>query len=191
MIEKMLEKDLKKLSIMTYRRQWLGPTLDGRLHFGWIKTGLWRGKGPAMAISLNWIDAIQLSWKRLVPFEELVNFRKLKASCPPGFQCSNSIAGLRGCWTNWHGRHFVENTVSLTNASRRPDGIYGLMDLWWVRWHHIDMWGGMQKKQNHRTRGSRIAIELTHEAYSWKWYGLIVPGRHVGYYLIGQGVKLN
>ncbi len=142
-----------------------------------------RGKGPELALSLNWIEQ-QLSESGMTG-TELVNAENQKQAADQ-VSISNSIGSLRLLDTmDW--RDFVE-THSFVEQILREDngGIYGLMDFSTRdRYRHVvEHIAKKSKIAEHEV--ARIAIQLVHENPP----GIDHDDRtsHVGYYLIGQGV---
>ncbi|HTA28055.1 MAG TPA: cyclic beta 1-2 glucan synthetase, partial [Bacteroidia bacterium] len=142
-----------------------------------------RGKGPDLALALNWIEQ-QLSESGLTSIE-LVNAEIQKQSAHQ-VSVSNSIGSLRLVGAmDW--RNFVE-AHSIVDHTLRGDngGIYGLMDFQTRdRYRHVvENIAKRSKISEHEV--AKIAIQLMHEN--------IQPGKtdertsHVGYYLIGPGV---
>jgi cellobiose phosphorylase len=143
-----------------------------------------RGKGPELAISLNWIEH-QLS-ERGLSIEELVNSEVQKQAVHQ-VSMSNSIGSLRLLdELNW--QDFVEEHSIVEQTLREdPDGIYGLMDFS-VRDRYRHVVEDIAKKSKITEQEvARIAIELTHERTPEK--DMDNRPAHVGYYLIGQGVS--
>ena len=142
-----------------------------------------RGKGPDLALSLNWIEQ-QLSERGLTS-SELVNAENQKQAADQ-VSISNSISSLRLLGAmDW--RDFVE-THSVVEQTLREDqdGIYGLMDFSTRdRYRHVvEHIAKNSKISEHEV--ARIVVQLARES---------VPNvidkdnrkSHVGYYLIGDG----
>ncbi len=142
-----------------------------------------RGKGPDLALALNWIEQ-QLSESGLTS-TELVNAEIQKQSAHQ-VSVSNSIGSLRMVGAmDW--RDFVENHSIVDKILREDNaGTYGLMDFQTRdRYRHVvENIAKHGKISEHKV--AEIAIQLMHEN--------IQPGKkdertaHVGYYLIGPGV---
>ncbi len=143
-----------------------------------------RGKGPDLALSLNWIEQ-QLAESGLNS-EDLVNAEVQKQAANQ-VSMSNSIGSLRFLDAmNW--RDFVEEH-SIVEQTLREDlnGIYGFMDFTTRdRYRHVvEHLAKKSKIAEHEV--ARIAIRLAHES--------AVAGdkahrtSHVGYFLTGPGVN--
>ncbi len=144
-----------------------------------------RGKGPDLALSLNWIEQ-QLSESGLTS-SELVSAENQKQAADQ-VSMSNSIGSLRLLSAmDW--RDFVE-THSVVEQTLREDkeGIYGLMDFSTRdRYRHVVE--HIAKNSNvSEYEVARIATRLANES-SFD----VVDGddrkSHVGYFLIGDGVS--
>jgi len=141
-----------------------------------------RGKGPDLAMVLNWIEQ-QLSKSGLTS-GELVNAEN-QTQAADQVSISNSINSLRELglldWT-----HFVEEH-SVVEQTLRQDhaGIYGLMDFSTRdRYRHVVE--HIAKKSNRsEVEVARIAIALARKDVLKKGEART---SHVGYYLIGQWV---
>ncbi len=145
-----------------------------------------RGKGPELALSLNWIEQ-QLAESGLTS-SELVS-AEIQKQAADQVSMSNSIGSLRLIGAvDW--RDFVEKH-SIVEQTLRQDtnGIYSQMDFATRdRYRHvIEDIAKKSKLSEHEI--AKIAIQLTHENISVNHKG----GRtsHVGYYLIGDGLKLT
>jgi len=143
-----------------------------------------RGKGPDLALSLNWIEQ-QLSESGLSS-EDLVNTEVQKQAASQ-VSISNSIGSLRLLdELNW--RDFVEEH-SIVEQTLRQDtnGIYGSMDFFTRdRYRHVvEHIAKKSKIAEHEV--ARIALRLAHESTP----DLVHDNRtaHVGYYLIGSGLS--
>ncbi len=144
---------------------------------------LLRGKGPDLAMALNWIER-QLSESGLTSIE-LVNAENQKQAADQ-VSMSNSIASLRLMGAmDW--REFVESH-SIVEQTLREDseGIYGSMDFSTRdRYRHV-VESIAKKSVSSEYEVARIAINLAKENV------LRTDGdnrtSHVGYYLIGRGV---
>jgi len=141
-----------------------------------------RGKGPELALPLNWIE-LQLSESGLTG-TELVNAENQKQAADQ-VSISNSIGSLRllGAmdWRTFVESHSIVEKILLQDR----DGIYGLMDFATRdRYRHVVE--SISKKSNlSEAEVAHIAIQLVQEH-------LPPPGTdqstaHVGYYLIGAG----
>jgi cyclic beta-1,2-glucan synthetase len=142
-----------------------------------------RGKGPDLALVLNWIEQ-QLAGSGLKG-AEMVNAENQKLAANQ-VSMRNSIGSLRllGA-TDW--RNFVEKQ-SIVEQTLRLDnnGIYGLMDFATRdRYRHVVELIANKSSKNER-EVARIAIDLTNERIS----GIAPDPRtgHVGYYLIDKGL---
>jgi cellobiose phosphorylase len=143
-----------------------------------------RGKGPELALPLNWIEH-QLSESGLTS-AELIN-AEIQKQAAYQVSISNSIGSLRLLGSmDW--RDFVE-THSIVEQTLREDndGIYGLMDFSTRdRYRHV-VEHIAKKSKIAECEVARIAIQLMHEN--------ALRGdkddrtSHVGYYLIGPGVS--
>ena len=142
-----------------------------------------RGKGPDLAMSLNWIEQ-QLSESGLTSIE-LINAEVQKQAADQ-VSISNSIGSLRLLGAmDW--RDFVE-IHSIVEQTLREDngGIYGLMDFSTRdRYRHVvEHISKKSKSSEHDV--ARIAIKLMHENANSNENDNRTS--HVGYYLIGEGV---
>lgn len=142
-----------------------------------------RGKGPDLALVLNWIEQ-QLSGSGLTS-TELVNAENQKQAADQ-ISISNSIGSLRLLGAmDW--REFVE-THSIVEQTLLEDneGIYGLMDFSTRdRYRHVVELIA-KKSSASEQEVARIAIQLMHE--NSPIAGSDQRIAHVGYYLIGNGV---
>jgi len=142
-----------------------------------------RGKGPELALSLNWIEQ-QLSESGLTS-TELVNAEIQKQSADQ-VSMSNSIGSLRLLSAmDW--RDFVE-THSIVEQTLRKDngGIYGLMDFSTRdRYRHVVEHIAKKSKKT-ENEIALIAIQLMHQNALQN--DKDERTLHVGYYLIGRGV---
>src|SRR5665213_207107 len=143
-----------------------------------------RGKGPDLALVLNWIEQ-QLSGSGLTS-TELVNAENQKQAADQ-VSMSNSIGSLRSLSAmDW--REFVE-THSIVEQTLLKDneGTYGLMDFTTRdRYRHVVELIA-KKSIFSEEEVARIAIKLMHENAPLK--GDDQSSTHVGYYLIGYGVS--
>ena len=145
-----------------------------------------RGKGPDLALVLNWIEQ-QLSGNGLTS-TELVNAENQKQAADQ-VSMSNSIGSLRLLNAlDW--REFVESH-SIVEKSLRQDngGIYGLMDFTTRdRYRHVvELIAKKSAKSEHEV--AEIAIQLMRENAARETDDQRTA--HVGYYLIGPGVALT
>jgi cyclic beta-1,2-glucan synthetase len=141
-----------------------------------------RGKGPDLALVLNWIEQ-QLSGSGLTG-TELVNAENQKQAADQ-VSISNSIGSLRllGAmdWRNFVESHSIVEQILLQD----DDGIYGLMDFdTRDRYRHV-VESISKKSDLSEEEVARIAIQLAQE-------NAPPPGSdqgtaHVGYYLVGHG----
>lgn len=143
-----------------------------------------RGKGPDLALSLNWIEQ-QLSESGLTSIE-LVN-AEIQKQAADQVSMSNSIGSLRLLdANNW--RDFVEEH-SIVERTLREDkgGVYGLMDFSTRdRYRHVvEHIAKKSKITEHKV--ACIAIELMHKSLLTN--DSDERTSHVGYYLIGDGLK--
>ncbi|HTB07368.1 MAG TPA: glucoamylase family protein [Bacteroidia bacterium] len=143
-----------------------------------------RGKGPDLALSLNWIEQ-QLSESGLTS-TELINAEIQKQSTDQ-VSMSNSIGSLRLLGAmDW--RDFVENHSIVEQTLREDnDGVYGLMDFSTRDQYRHSVENIAKKSKITEFEVARIAIELMHE-------NVLVNEqddrtKHVGYYLIGHGMR--
>ena len=143
-----------------------------------------RGKGPELAMALNWIEQ-QLSENGLTS-AELVNAEIQKQSADQ-VSVSNSIGSLRLLGTmDW--RDFVE-THSIVDQTLRKDhkGIYSLMDFF-TRDQYRHVVEHIAKNSGLAENGvARIAIQLAQENITAN--EIDDRTAHVGYYLVGPGVN--
>ena len=143
-----------------------------------------RGKGPDLALALNWIE-LQLSEIGLAS-TELVNAENQKQAADQ-VSMSNSIGSLRLLaamdWRDFVEKHsIVEQTLLQDNG-----GIYGSMDFSTRdRYRHVVELIAKKTKTNDY-EVARLAIQLMHENASET--GKDERTAHVGYYLIGPGVR--
>lgn len=143
-----------------------------------------RGKGPALALTLNWIEQ-QLSESGLTS-NELINAENQKQAADQ-VSISNSIGSLRFLGAmDW--RNFVE-THSIVEQTLRQDneGIYALMDFSTRdRYRHVvEHIAKKSKKTEYEI--ARISIQLMQE--NTQKSEKDARTSHVGYYLIGNGVS--
>ncbi len=143
-----------------------------------------RGKGPDLALSLNWIEQ-QLSESGLTS-AELVN-AEIQKQAADQVSMSNSIGSLRLLDAkDW--REFVEEHSIVEQTLREDnDGIYGLMDFSTRdRYRHVVEYIAKKSKiTEHEV--AFIAIRLMRENSLAN--NNDTRTSHVGYYLIGDGVK--
>ncbi len=143
-----------------------------------------RGKGPDLALVLNWIEQ-QLSASGLTG-NELVNAENQKQAADQ-VSISNSIGSLRllGAldWRNFVESHSIVEEILLQDN----DGIYGLMDFATRdRYRHVVE--RISKKSLVSEEGvARMAIQLMHENAPLPTSDQ--SAAHIGYYLIGQGLE--
>ncbi len=142
-----------------------------------------RGKGPGLALALNWIEQ-QLSERGLTS-NELINAENQKQAADQ-VSISNSIGSLRLLGTmDW--RNFVESNSSVEQTLREDNGgIYGSMDFTTRdRYRHVvEHIAKKSKITEHEV--ACIAIQLMHE--NTLKNNTDDRTSHVGYYLIDQGV---
>jgi cyclic beta-1,2-glucan synthetase len=141
-----------------------------------------RGKGPDLALVLNWIEQ-QLSGSGITS-TELVNAENQKQAADQ-VSISNSIGSLRLLGAmDWRG--FVEsNSIVEKILLEDNDGIYGLMDFATRdRYRHV-VEVIAKKSPSSEQEIARIAIQLMHE--NPPSIGGDQRKGHVGYFLIGQG----
>jgi len=142
-----------------------------------------RGKGPDLALSLNWVEQ-QLAESGLT-CDDLVNAETQKQAMNQ-VSMSNSIGSLRLLDAmNW--RDFVEDH-SIVEQTLREDlnGIYGLMDFTTRdRYRHVvEHLAHKSPVSEHEV--ARIAINLAHKNADSGTDDN--RSTHVGYYLIGPGI---
>jgi cyclic beta-1,2-glucan synthetase len=141
-----------------------------------------RGKGPDLALVLNWIEQ-QLSGSGLTG-TELVNAENQKQAADQ-VSISNSIGSLRllGAmdWRDFVESHSIVEEILLQD----PDGIYGLMDFATRDCYRHVVELISKKSDISEEEVARIAIQLTNENVPPP--GTDQSAAHVGYYLIGQG----
>jgi cyclic beta-1,2-glucan synthetase len=142
-----------------------------------------RGKGPDLALSLNWIE-LQLSESGLTS-NELVN-AEIQKQAADQVSMSNSIGSLRLLGSmDW--RDFIE-THSIVEQTLRQDqsGIYSLMDFSTRdRYRHVVE--DIAKKSNISENDvATIAVNLAQENASKN--NKDDRSAHVGYYLIEHGI---
>ncbi len=181
MIEKM-EKDPKNLILVIADMARSDPPMESAFVSELIRQ--LRGKGPDLAMPLNWIE-MQLSESGLTS-TELVNAENQKQAADQ-VSISNSIGSLRLLGAmDW--REFVE-THSIVEQILREDkgGIYGSMDFSTRdRYRHVVEL--IAKKSNSgEDEVARIAIQLAHENRDRVENDNRTS--HVGYYLAGQGLS--
>ncbi|MBK5244544.1 MAG: glycosyl transferase family 36 [Eubacteriaceae bacterium] len=142
-----------------------------------------RGKGPDLALALNWIEQ-QLSGSGLTG-TELVN-AEIQKQAADQVSISNSIGSLRllGAmdWRTFIESHSIVEKILLQDH----DGIYGLMDFATRdRYRHV-VESISKKSELSEEEVARIAIQLMHE--NTLPLSSDQSATHVGYYLIGQGL---
>ncbi len=143
-----------------------------------------RGKGPDLALVLNWLEQ-QLSGSGLTGYE-MVNVENQKQAADQ-VSISNSIGSLRLLSAmDW--RTFVETHSKVEEVlSQDRDGIYGLMDFE-TRDRYRHMVERISKKSDlSEAEVARIAIQLS-LAHVPTPAGDERAG-HVGFYLVGDGVE--
>ncbi|NNV54871.1 glycoside hydrolase family 94 protein [Limnovirga soli] len=175
------EKDPKNLILVIADMSRSNPPISSA--FVSELTRQFRGKGPGLALALNWVEQ-QLSETGLTS-NELINAENQKQAANQ-VSISNSIGSLRLLGAmDW--RDFVENH-SIVEKKLREDnnGIYSLMDFATRdRYRHI-VENIAKKSTSSEFEVACIAIQLMQEH--------IVKNEdeeyasHVGYYLIGEGV---
>ena len=143
-----------------------------------------RGKGPELALSLNWIEQ-QLSESGLTSIE-LINAEIQKQSTDQ-VSMSNSIGSLRllGAmdWRDFvEGHSIVEKTLREDNA-----GVYGLMDFSTRDQYRHSVENIAKKSKISEYEVARIAIQLIRENSLKNEEDERTT--HVGYYLIDKGVR--
>lgn len=141
-----------------------------------------RGKGPDLALVLNWIEQ-QLSGSGLTS-TELVNAENQKQAADQ-VSISNSIGSLRLLGAmDWRG--FVEsNSIVEKILLEDNSGVYGSMDFA-TRDHYRHVVELIAKKSpSSEEEVARIAIQLMHENAPLS--GSDERTAHVGYFLIGHG----
>ncbi len=142
-----------------------------------------RGKGPELALALNWIDQ-QLSETGRTS-AELVNAEIQKLTADQA-SISNSIGSLRllGAF-NW--RDFVEDHSIVEQTLREDiDGIYGLMDFATRdRYRHAVEYIA-KKSKTPELEVARIVVDLAKENRLEN--NSDSRFAHVGYYLVDEGV---
>jgi cyclic beta-1,2-glucan synthetase len=141
-----------------------------------------RGKGPELALPLNWIE-LQLSESGLTG-SELVNAENQKQAADQ-VSISNSIGSLRLLGAmDWRG--FVEsNSIVEEILLQDHDGFYGLMDFdTRDRYRHVVELIA-KKSTSSEEQVARIAIQLVQDNAPPP--GSDQSAAHVGYYLVGQG----
>jgi len=148
------------------------------------------GKGPGLAMSLNWIEE-QLSDSGRTG-AELVNAENKKQTADQ-VSVSNSIGSLRLLGTlDW--RHFVE-TNSIVEQTLREDngGVYSLMDFSTRdRYRHVVELIARKSRSSEQDIAT-LAIRLTKQPAAPQDGDERTTDRddraaHVGYYLIGPGL---
>ena len=141
-----------------------------------------RGKGPDLALPLNWIE-LQLSESGLTG-NELVNAENQKQAADQ-VSISNSIGSLRllGAmdWRTFVESHSIVEKILLQDH----DGIYGRMDFA-TRDHYRHVVESISKKSDlSEEEVARIAIQLVQDHLPPP--GTDQSAAHVGYYLVGEG----
>jgi cyclic beta-1,2-glucan synthetase len=142
-----------------------------------------RGKGPELALVLNWIEQ-QLSGSGLTG-TELVNAENQKQAADQ-VSISNSIGSLRLLGAmDW--RAFVESHSIVEKILLQDhDGIYEQMDFATRdRYRHV-VERISKKSTSSEEEVARIAIQLSHG--NAPTAGSDQRASHVGYYLIGRGL---
>ncbi len=142
-----------------------------------------RGKGPDLAMALNWIEQ-QLAESGLTSTE--VVDAEIQKQASNQVSMSNSISSLRLLnTTDW--RRFVEKHSIVEQILKEDnDAIYGSMDFSTrdIYRHVVEHISKKSKLEEHEV--AQLAIQLSNESAK-----LITPDNrssHVGYYLIGPGV---
>jgi len=176
-----VEKNSKNLILVIADMARSNPPMTGA--FVSELTRLLRGKGPELAMSLNWIEQ-QLAENGLTGIE-LIN-AEVQKQAEDQVSISNSIGSLRLLGAmDW--RDFVEEH-SIVEQTLREDngGIYGLMDFS-TRDHYRHVVEQIAKRSKlSEYEVACIAIQLMKTNAT----GNDKDDRtsHVGYYLIGEGV---
>ncbi len=143
-----------------------------------------RGKGPELALSLNWIEQ-QLSESGLTSIE-LINAEIQKQSTDQ-VSMSNSIGSLRLLGAmDW--RDFVESHSIVEKTLREDnDGIYGSMDFSTRDQYRHSVENIAKKSKISEYEVAKMAIQLMRENSLKDEEDERTA--HVGYYLIDKGVK--
>jgi cyclic beta-1,2-glucan synthetase len=181
--EKMIDtfgKNPKNLILVIADMARSNPPLEGS--FVSELTRQLRGKGPDLALVLNWIEQ-QLSGSGLTS-TELVNAENQKQAADQ-VSISNSIGSLRILGAmDW--RSFVElNSIVEKILLEDNSGVYGLMDFS-TRDHYRHVVELIAKNSpSSEEEVARIAIQLMHENASPEESDQ--RASHVGYFLIGLG----
>lgn len=147
---------------------------------------LLRGKGPDLALVLNWLEQ-QLSGSGLTG-DELVNAENQKQAADQ-VSMSNSIGSLRILASiDW--KQFVEQQSAVEKLLLQDnDGIYGKMDFDTRDQYRHVVERIARKSKKSEAEIARIAIELMWEnADNAKEDPRMA---HVGFYLVGPGLKLT
>ncbi len=176
------EKDPKSLILVIADMTRSGPPMVSS--FVAELTRQLQGKGPALTLPLTWIE--QRLYETGQTIHELVNAETQKQAADQ-VSMSNSINSLRFLGiTDW--REFVE-TTSIVEQILREDvnGVYSMMDFF-TRDHYRHVVERIAKNSSIAEQEvARIAIELA-KATIEKNDGNDDRTKHVGYYLIGNGL---
>ena len=143
-----------------------------------------QGKGPALALPLNWIE--QRLSETGQTGNELIN-TEIQKQAADQVSMSNSIGSLRFLG-NMDWRDFVES-ISIVEQILKKDisGIYGAMDFS-TRDHYRHVVEKMSKQSDVSEQ------EIAHKAIHLAESAAIITSpddrsSHVGYYLVGKGVE--
>ncbi len=176
------EKDPKSLILVIADMARSDPPMDSS--FVAELTRRLQGKGPALALPLNWMEQ-RLSELGQTSIE-IVNLETQKLAADQ-VSMSNSISSLRFLATmDW--REFVEDLSLVENILfRDPDGIYAKMDFpTRDSYRHVVEKVAKKSKKSEQEIAS-LAVTLARESAEKN----IGESRtsHVGYYLIGKGLN--
>ncbi len=142
-----------------------------------------RGKGPGLALTLNWIE--QLLSENGLTGAELVNTENQKQAMEQ-VSISNSINGLRllGAmdWRNFVEKHSIVEQILLEDT----DGVYGQMDFV-TRDHYRHVIERIAKAAG-MTEFALANQVIERSKKNLAAEGAAASSRHVGYYLIGAGL---
>jgi cellobiose phosphorylase len=176
------EKDPKSLILVIADMARYGPPMESS--FVAELTRRLVGKGSAFALPISWIEQ-RLSEQGMTS-DELVHIENQKQAADQ-VSIANSIGSLRFLSSNnW--RDFVESTSTVEHILRsETNDIYASMDFRTRdEYRHI-----VEKQAKNANRSesevARLAVEMANEGYGRQ--PDYPRAGHVGYYLIGKGVK--
>ena len=171
------EKDPKNLILVIADMARSNPPMESA--FVAELTRMLQGKGPALALPLNWIE--QRLSETGQTSNELIN-GEIQKQATDQVSMSNSIGSLRFLGkVDW--REFVES-ISIVEQILSTDNTYPQMDFSTRdSYRHV-----VEKIARYSKLSEREVAQL---AIHFSQTATTAPGDHVGYYLVGKGVKFT